>query len=534
MKRVFLFILIAFFSTVELSAQYNNLDALAGEYEINGQKEFFYINLINNAEDAESIDLPNQCAFGIGIKDFKLDNGSISFKMKIGKKFADFLGKPTATNYQGTIKDGNNQGKFELYPIVKSSVIDYGKIAGYYRFPNKRELLFTSETYEKPYLIYMENDRVVRLYPINTHTFISSKNELFNFPKDYEFNTVINLMINGQRSQGIKVSKYVESEFTIKSDKTELKGSLLLPTSVVKNTKYPLLIFSGPTHPGNRDLMRLYADYFLEKGYACFIYDRRGFGESGGKKNFNTLVLKEDLVSITAELSKSTVIDTKKIGFVAIESGAYPALLAAENLKPFAMVMISVSLESQIETEKYNRGLLLRHNLSNKSLINKIESAWEQYYYLVVNDDNSKFNYKKYSKLLKEINNATADIPSHIKWEIPPMIKEQELSKVRGFGSFMAMNPKLSLGYISRPMFFYIPGTDPISDQKETTQILKSGDVKKLKIDKYYCGNCTDKLVKMESISGSRQTHDDYKKLSDWKISTEFFDNATNWLKKHK
>jgi alpha/beta superfamily hydrolase len=532
MKKFLVILSIFIFANINSFAQYNNLAAFAGEYELNGQKEFIVVNLIKNGESAKSVDFPNQGYFGEKIKDFKFDNGKLVFKMKLGRGYASFSGKPTSTNYTGTVTSGKSKGKFTLFPIVKSSMVKYDEIAGYYRFPDKRELLFTFESYEKSYLFYLENDRVIRLYPVNTHTFISSKGELFNFPKDYEYNRVVNSMIGGDRAQGIYFQKYIEKEFTVNSDGTKLKGSLILPSAHVKNTKYPLLVFSNPTHPGDRNLLRLYAHYFLNKGFACYLPDRRGFGKSEGQKIVNTIVLREDLVSIVAELKKSTVIDSKKVGFVAIENGAYPALLAAEIVKPNLMIMISASMKNQIETEKYNRGIVLRKGLKKKKLIKNIEFAWELYYDQAVNDENSKFDYTKYKRLIDKIYYAKESIPDNLKWEIPPRLKEDELSKVRGLGSYMAMNPKISIAKINKPFFFFIPGNDPVSDQMETINILKSKDMKKYDISKYSCPTCTNMLVSNERIMGHLQTMENYKKLSDWKISTEFFSNVTNWAKK--
>lgn len=88
----------------------------------------------------------------------------------------------------------------------------------------------------------------------------------------------------GEPRRARRTSPYVAEGVQFVSRGTTLAGTLLRPNSPGPHPAAILLHGSGPQdRHGYVGLMRLAADHLARHGFAAFIYDKRGVGDSGGQ-----------------------------------------------------------------------------------------------------------------------------------------------------------------------------------------------------------------------------------------------------------
>ena len=138
-----------------------------------------------------------------------------------------------------------------------------------------------------------------------------------------------------------KETKTVEQSIQFKSNDIELAGTLFTPKS--NNDKYVTIVFvhgSAPTTRTDRYYNYL-KDDFIKKGYAVFLYDKRGNGESGGSKegptDFN--LLSDDVVAAVNTLKFLPNVNAEKIGIIGTSQGGWVGPLAASKSADISFVV---------------------------------------------------------------------------------------------------------------------------------------------------------------------------------------------------
>lgn len=140
----------------------------------------------------------------------------------------------------------------------------------------------------------------------------------------------------------------MKKEISFKSDGIRLYGSLTLPKTKAK--KYPCAILLHGTFPqtrdGNIDAKRLYPLFskkfpkrnlfcdiekiILQAGIACFRYDKRGAGKSGGDGMTAGLTeFAQDAYAAIKKIRELKQIDENRIGFLGQSEGIMPAIMVA-------------------------------------------------------------------------------------------------------------------------------------------------------------------------------------------------------------
>lgn len=121
-----------------------------------------------------------------------------------------------------------------------------------------------------------------------------------------------------------------------------LAGTLYLPRE--KRPRGAVIALHGAQVPLRSDpLYRHLIDILPRLGWALFIYDRRGSGEStsGGAAPGNFELLAEDAVSAFARLRREPGLDPDRIGFWGLSQGGWLTMLAAatEQRAAFAVAV---------------------------------------------------------------------------------------------------------------------------------------------------------------------------------------------------
>jgi pimeloyl-ACP methyl ester carboxylesterase len=134
----------------------------------------------------------------------------------------------------------------------------------------------------------------------------------------------------------------VSEERQFQNGDVRLNGSLYLPKGP---GPFPAIVALHSASSATRDLplYRHLKDLLPAIGYAVFIYDRRGSGQSTGNRaatDFNTLA--DDGIAALRMLAADKRIDAGRIGFWGLSQGGWLSVLAASR-SPQAAFAVSIS-----------------------------------------------------------------------------------------------------------------------------------------------------------------------------------------------
>ncbi|MBI2188034.1 MAG: alpha/beta hydrolase [Acidobacteria bacterium] len=170
------------------------------------------------------------------------------------------------------------------------------------------------------------------------------------------------------------------------------------------------------------------AGAFADAGYLAVRFDKRGYGQSGGRAESATLGDQaEDALAIVRWLSNRRDVDRDRIALVGHNEGAWAALLAASRERRIAGV-VAIAAPSTTGAERnleQQRHALDRLDLAPADRVARIE-------------------------LQKQINSA---VMTGKGWEnIPPEFRQQ--ADTPWFQSFLAFNPARVIEDVRAPMLF--------------------------------------------------------------------------------
>jgi pimeloyl-ACP methyl ester carboxylesterase len=114
----------------------------------------------------------------------------------------------------------------------------------------------------------------------------------------------------------------MEKEVTFYSAGFKLFGTFYFPDTMRPGEKLPTVLCCHGLRANRKVILPDFARAFTTHGYAAFIFDYRGFGESEGKKN--RLISKErdeDIVNATTFLGLQPEIDAHRIALFGISYG---------------------------------------------------------------------------------------------------------------------------------------------------------------------------------------------------------------------
>lgn len=289
------------------------------------QPEFIRISF-----DEQWCDLPQRKQFNLRLLQGKAEN---TFTV------ADFLSFQIwdKADGQGMRGDVNETSRFHLWPIARTDKDPNQTIGGSYRLENGRDLFIVAESginWPVWQSYYREGDRLLRLYPLDTETYLSEAGETFTFSGD----KLIIRDVNNMHIPGFRVSLYNQETLEIAfGTGYKLVGSLLTPN---QPAPHPLVILVHGAGPGLRSDYLTVADIFARQGIAVFIYDKRGWGESTGEQLWSQIFkLADDVEAVIQYMRHHPKVDASRIGLWGFSNGGWVAPLAASRCADIAFVI---------------------------------------------------------------------------------------------------------------------------------------------------------------------------------------------------
>jgi len=166
------------------------------------------------------------------------------------------------------------------------------------------------------------------------------------------------LSLNGAALIGTQAEEdvYSREEIQFESSHFKIVGDLLIPNTEIKQ---PVIIFVHGDGPARRSPSRApnrIMTSFLDIGFACFYYDKPGYGESTGE--FTSGKLFEERTSILVEavnvLKKHPAINSKQIGLWGISQAGWVMPKAIAKTKDITfMIAISCAGIDGVEQSAY-------------------------------------------------------------------------------------------------------------------------------------------------------------------------------------
>jgi dienelactone hydrolase len=158
-------------------------------------------------------------------------------------------------------------------------------------------------------------------------------------------------------------SGFEEQRVEFHNGDVKLVGSLLLPKS---EKPLPAVIFVHGAGPQTRQQYRKQGEYFVSRGIAALIYDKRGTGQSGGayesRKPYENLV--NDALAGVALLKQRREIEPSQIGMWGLSQGGTISAAAASRSKDIKFIVAVGSEVADGMLFFYRDNLFRRYGLS--------------------------------------------------------------------------------------------------------------------------------------------------------------------------
>ena len=347
---------------------------------LSGEKPEF-ISLTLNTDGAGWLDRPNSFRFHQAIHDAHV--GPIALQFRADSFW--FVGALKNGRYVGALKGEHSNGThgasgtFELLPVYDLQARGYQRSLGHYRLATGRTIRLNRDSRPQESLYFYESgDRVVRLYLIDDGTFLSERLETLTLGLSAE-GAVSSMRLreySGTESRIERIEWCREEQVRISVNDYELAGTLILPPG---EGKHPLVILCHLADTHERDYYRLFAEPFVERGIAAFIYDKRGSGESTGEALFSQIYpLADDATAAFQFLQQHPAILSDRIGMWGISNGAWVAVLTASRVGDTAFVIgVSGSGVSPARQEQLRRTNVARSLGASPRAVGLIERFWE-------------------------------------------------------------------------------------------------------------------------------------------------------------
>ncbi len=150
---------------------------------------------------------------------------------------------------------------------------------------------------------------------------------------------------------------YRSETVTVTNDEVQLEGTILVPRG---DGPFPAVLFVHGAGPERRSTSRPIADLLARRGYVTVTWDKRGSGAStGGSPRDSFEELATDVVAWAGFLGERGDVDPDKIILWGSSEGAWIAPLAAEQVSPAALVLVSPGVQFG-DTLFYENGWTLR------------------------------------------------------------------------------------------------------------------------------------------------------------------------------
>lgn len=257
-------------------------------------------------------------------------------------------------------------------------------------------------------LMNLVNPKGFSLMPENDSTFFEwSSSSSFSFELLKRGDKLYYIGSNTVELKKIN-SEYKQERFTLLNDSIPMFGTLHYRERS-KQKKHLLMILvpgAGGEHKDNFYYLQI-ADYFITKGYAVFLYDKRGTGESDGSwHNASYEVLADDVLKFAEILREDPVIDRSAITLFGSDQGGLVAPLAASKSFLITSVVSCMSNAAKAKDQEITNSI---NNSSIKLTPDEVTdlrkmydkffeytqtgNGWDEYYQLASDAKNNRWFY---------------------------------------------------------------------------------------------------------------------------------------------
>lgn len=259
---------------------------------------------------------------------------------------------------QGTIRRGEQKGKFHLIRLAKVDRVLYDKYVGAYRFPDPQQAgktklgLVTYGALGHLRFVDSETGNTQGLFPLTEDKFFfasavagspSPDVATWSFARNHKGEVTASIVrIKGQPDQtGARTELYKQERLTIRHGNISLAATLVLPGTKGRHTA---VVFVPGSQALSRDESAPFREFdaLISNGIGILIYDKRGTGESNGdwqRESFDELA--DDALAGVALLRRRRDINPQQIGVWGFSQGASIAPLAASRSRSIAFVIMT-------------------------------------------------------------------------------------------------------------------------------------------------------------------------------------------------
>jgi len=349
--RITLMVLIIFCLSTSIAQEIIDGDWI-GEFIIAEKATYFRACFISEGKMIKgTLDFPLQNLTNQELSQISLDSLHVHFELPKEKEALIFDGKLEKERLSGTVKQGEQQGSFELIHIAKIDPKIYEQYIGDYELgPATYVSIFkTAQAAEEGQFSFhdFESGRIGNLFPLSETEFFTGPSFTVDYPIDVKVTFVkddsgkVSELIwekpGIQKIAAPKAQLYAEEEVTFHNGDVTLAGVLKVP---VTEGPHPAVVLIHGSGAGSREQLTILAHFFVHKGFAVLSFDKRGCGASTGdwrRAGFDDLA--GDALAGVEFLQKYRNIDPKQVGLWGISQGGWIAPLAASFSKEVAFII---------------------------------------------------------------------------------------------------------------------------------------------------------------------------------------------------
>jgi pimeloyl-ACP methyl ester carboxylesterase len=259
---------------------------------------------------------------------------------------------------QGTIRRGDQKGKFHLIQVAKVDRRLYDKYVGAYAFPDPKQPgktklgLITYGALGHLRFVDPETGNTVGLFPVTEDKFVFGNSVVgspatdvatWSFERNQKGEVTASIVrFKGQPDQtGARTQHYRQERVSIRHGNISLAATLVLPGT---KGRHPVIVCVPGSQALSRDESAPFREFdtLISNGIGILIYDKRGTGESNGdwqQESFDGLA--DDALAGVTLLKSRRDVNSQQIGVWGFSQGGAIAPLAASRSRSIAFVIMT-------------------------------------------------------------------------------------------------------------------------------------------------------------------------------------------------